>query len=590
MTEPIAPTGASNYRQLRRNLIAVVVAVSLAPLFLINAILIYHYHVVYRDAVGERLAEMAAGRAKSVDGYLGDKIKMLGFLAASYPLAELEKPEFLSDCLARLRTRFPGAFEDLGLVDGAGEQVAYAGPYDLAGARYDRAPWFLAAMSAPETVSDVFTGLRGVPHFLVTLRLAVPGATGETGQSGYVLRATADLGGFAAMLGETRSGRSGGAFIINGQGQIQASAGPDAGAALFPGAAARAAALGLTPGQAAFFEQEGPPGRDCLYAAAALSRAGWTLVLRQDAGDALAQLQRARLQSLAILAAGVLAIVLMARVLSARTVERLAAAEEAREALRDKVVETGKLASLGELAAGVAHEINNPVAIMIEEAGWIGDQLDDGAAASPEAEAELRRAAGEIATQGKRCREITHKLLRFAREGDAQAAPVDLAQVAAEIADLARQKAAFAGVALEVTAEAGLPRVVLSVSELQQILLNLINNAIDAVSGCGRADGKVTVGLARAGEAVVLSVADNGPGIAPEAAGRLFEPFFTTKRAGAGTGLGLSICRGLVAKLGGEIRVDSAPGRGATFVVTLKAEAGAGRQGRGQDGARPGAS
>jgi len=243
-----------------------------------------------------------------------------------------------------------------------------------------------------------------------------------------------------------------------------------------------------------------------------------------------------------------------------------------------QLVLADRLASLGTLAAGVAHEINNPVAIMIEEAGWIGDLLADGVVGDPKAEAEIRQAAGEIATQGKRCREITHKLLSFARKTESTVVPADLAKVAAEIAGLARQKAKFAGVDLEVRTEADLPPVALSISEMQQVLLNLINNAIDAVSASGRENGKVVVGLAREGEGVVLSVADNGPGIAPEAAGRIFEPFFTTKPAGEGTGLGLSICRGLVAKMGGELRMESAPGRGATFFVSLRAADGRGRK------------
>jgi len=212
------------------------------------------------------------------------------------------------------------------------------------------------------------------------------------------------------------------------------------------------------------------------------------------------------------------------------------------------------------------------VAIMLEEAGWIGDLLDDGAVIEPKAEAEMRQAASEITTQGKRCREITHKLLSFARKTESLIVPADLGQVAAEIAGLARQKAKFAGVALEVRAQENLPLVCLSVSEMQQILLNLINNAIDAVSAAGRKDGRVAVGVARLGDKVVLSVGDNGPGIAPEAADRLFDPFFTTKPAGEGTGLGLSICHGLVAKMGGEIRVESEPGRGATFFVSLPAQ------------------
>jgi two-component system NtrC family sensor kinase len=269
---------------------------------------------------------------------------------------------------------------------------------------------------------------------------------------------------------------------------------------------------------------------------------------------------------LAILFGGAAAV--GAALLASRRDARLAAAERESMVLAEQVLRLGKLAAIGEMAAGLAHEINNPVAIMMEEAGLAGDILADGAAPGAEDLAELRRALGQIETQGARCKEITHMVLAFARTPDVRADAVDVSALAQEMAGLTAKRAEYAKVTLTTRLARNLPPAACSASQLQQLLLNLINNALDAMEPAG---GELTLETALAGGRVVLTVTDTGPGIPQAVADRVFEPFFTTKGSGKGTGLGLSICAGIVRQLGGDIAVSSTPGRGATFRVSLPA-------------------
>jgi two-component system NtrC family sensor kinase len=252
--------------------------------------------------------------------------------------------------------------------------------------------------------------------------------------------------------------------------------------------------------------------------------------------------------------------------LSRRLGPRLEAAEREAILLRQQVLRLGKLAAIGEMAAGLAHEINNPVAIMMEEAGLAGDILADEACPGPEDLAELRRALAQIQTQGARCKDITHMVLAFSRTPDAQRPDVDLNALVEEMAGLTAKRAEYAKTHLLTRLAPNLPPTACSASQLQQLLLNLINNALDAMEPAG---GELTITTAQEAGRLVLTVADTGPGIPPGVIDRVFEPFFTTKAAGKGTGLGLSICAGIVRQLGGDIEVSSKPGQGATFRVTL---------------------
>ena len=264
-------------------------------------------------------------------------------------------------------------------------------------------------------------------------------------------------------------------------------------------------------------------------------------------------------------------IVAASLILSNRLVSRISQADtETEQALKKKemmsqqVIETGKLASVGELAAGIAHEINNPIAIMIEEAGWIEDLLEEEDLSGSENEEEFYRALSQIKTQGRRCKEITHKLLSFARKTDSRIVDISVATLLTEIAHLSSQRAKYSNVEIQTHFEDNLPPIPASETEMQQVFLNLVNNALDALEKTG---GIIMLNARRADSDVIVTVSDNGPGIAEANLGRVFDPFYTTKPVGKGTGLGLSICYGIIKKIGGDIHVSSTKGEGTAFEI-----------------------
>jgi len=254
----------------------------------------------------------------------------------------------------------------------------------------------------------------------------------------------------------------------------------------------------------------------------------------------------------------------MAFILSSRIIKRVVWADREKEMMNEQIIEAGKLASVGELAAGIAHEINNPVAIMVEEAGWIEDLLEeDGTCEDP---AEVRRALKQIKDQGVRCKQITHKLLSFARKTDPELRKVQLNELIDEVVALSEQRVKYSNVKLNLNLAQHLPEVYVSSSEFEQVLLNLVNNALDAMTPDG---GTLEITTRIDGGQVVVDVADTGQGIPKANLARIFDPFFTTKPVGKGTGLGLSICYGIIKKMEGEISVNSAVGLGTTFHVRL---------------------
>jgi signal transduction histidine kinase len=223
-----------------------------------------------------------------------------------------------------------------------------------------------------------------------------------------------------------------------------------------------------------------------------------------------------------------------------------------------------QLASIGQLAAGVAHEINNPLALINETAGYIKDlfvikeqyQHDE----------ELMENIDSVLDAVDRCGIITRQLLSFARRLDVHSQSVDLKHIVAEVMNFHKKEAAYRNITLFVDIPDAIPRIETDRGKLQQVVLNLVNNAFQAVeNGCfleirAEMDGN---------DKVRLSIRDNGCGISEKNLQKVFDPFFTTKKEGLGTGLGLSITFGLVQKLHGEISVDSKPGEGTTFTVTL---------------------
>jgi len=240
--------------------------------------------------------------------------------------------------------------------------------------------------------------------------------------------------------------------------------------------------------------------------------------------------------------------------LEARVEERSQALAEAQRAL----LERERLVSVGRLAAGVAHEVNNPAGVILGRAALLLDDillLDEGAALPPEITEDLR----VIVRQAERIRDITSALLRLGRPNRGERAPVGLLAVARSAAELARREAAAANVTV-VVAGSG-PELVADGAALEQVVYNLVRNAVQASPPGGTV--RVEVGGAS------LTVSDEGAGVPLEALPLLFEPFFTTKALGQGSGLGLAVAHGIVREHGGTLSVSNRPEGGAVFTMVL---------------------
>ncbi len=233
---------------------------------------------------------------------------------------------------------------------------------------------------------------------------------------------------------------------------------------------------------------------------------------------------------------------------------------------RQRMAETAKLAALGEMAKGVGHEINNPMHVMLNEAGWIKDLLDDPDLRDNPHHDELRAAVERIQEQARRCKAITAKLLTLRCSLDTRVADTDLGELIRSILKDRRKRLESLGVETVVDLPPDLPRLHAPRSEWEQILTNVIDNALDAMERDG---GDLRITAALDGESVRVSVADTGCGIEAHVLPKIFEPFFSTKEVGKGIGLGLAICHGIVEAMGGEISVRGTPGAGSVFTVRV---------------------
>jgi signal transduction histidine kinase/FixJ family two-component response regulator len=228
--------------------------------------------------------------------------------------------------------------------------------------------------------------------------------------------------------------------------------------------------------------------------------------------------------------------------------------------IQSKLLQTEKMAALGQLVSGIAHELNNPLTAIM---GY--GQLLLGHGLLP---AQLSEAS-KVYQEAERARRIVKNLLYFARENKPERTRVDLNEIVERTLALRSYELKVENIVVECDLAKDLPETMADPHQLQQVVLNLLVNAEQALLE-GRGQGKVGITTRRlAADRISLEVADDGPGIPPEIASRIFDPFFTTKPSGVGTGLGLSIVYGIVQQHDGEITVETPPGRGATFCIEL---------------------
>ncbi len=556
----------SPYANLRRVILVSMILVPLTTFILILGIGYYYFTTSLESSTIATIKRIVEDHRHMIDSFLTNRKANLGFVLDSCPFEELADPEELHNILVNLQKE-SSTFVDLGLFDQEGIHLNYQGPYKLVGRDYAKAPWFKEVMKKGQYISDIFLGHRRIPHFIIALKREEAGKT-------WIIRSTIDTYMFNDLVKKIRIGKTGEAYLLNADGIFQTER-RSGGNLMDKDPEVIERPLSHT-GIKTYIEKDSR-GDEYLYATTWLKDKNWLLVVRQEKTDAFRFFRSAAYIIVLITILGGGAIVGIAFLLTGGIVRRMERLDAEREQLGGQLIRASRLAELGEMATGFAHEINNPLQIMKSEHALIDSILSElkekGDLQSSESLSELEDSIEQIDLQISRCAAITQSILKFGRQSEPVVEDISLQKYIPEITSMVEKKAAVHGIALRQEVAEDTPPVHGDHGQLQQVLLNLYNNAIDAIlTRHGAEGGELVVGAkAREDGKVEIFVRDNGTGINPEDQKKIFSPFFTTKPVGKGTGLGLSVCYGIIDKMGGIMEVSSEKGVGTTFTVTLPA-------------------
>ncbi len=538
------------YSMLRRKIVSLMALVTLLPLLSLAGI---NYYEHQNTMTAEVQAPMRAllGKAKhSFELFLAERTSAVSFIASAYDFEELSDDANLQRIFQVMRREFTG-FVDLGLIDASGRQVSYSGPYDLVGRNYSEQAWFQQVQFKGTYVSDVFLGFRKFPHVVIAVR-----HTTESGKS-WVLRATLDTMHFDRILGAMGLGPDSDAFLVNRAGVLQTES------RRF-GKVLDKLPFQLPPTNFESNVQSMQAGGQNFFVATAfISDTDFALVSVKPKPTAFSTWYTVRIDLLFIFVSGVIIIFLAVYRITSLLISRLQESDEQRLGAIHQMEHSQKLSSIGRLAAGVAHEINNPLAIINEKAGLMRDIMNlrpD----FPEKD-KFARQIEAILRSVDRCRGITHRMLGFAKRMDVKIEVLDVNAVLIETLGFLEREAQYRNIELVRDLTPDLPNIPTDHGQIQQVFLNILNNSMAAVADGGRI---VLRTWNEDDRFVGVSIEDNGCGMSEETVKNMFEPFFTTKKE-KGTGLGMSITYGIVKRLGGEIKVRSALSEGTTMTILL---------------------
>jgi two-component system NtrC family sensor kinase len=543
---------------------ASMILVPAVPFFLILVIGFYYFKNSIESSTLASLQRIARDHRQLIETFLHERQSDLEFAQKTYSFDELTDTYLLDQVFDRLQLTSK-AYTDIGVFNQDGVLVAYKGPYPLTGKVYKDAPWFREVIKMGVYISDVFLGVRNIPHFVI--------AVAEDGPQGrWVIRATIDSESFNNMVQDLHLGDTGEAYILNLDGNLQTIRRVGGNLMEKPGDTIHYPA---SRNAINTFVEKDVSGRAFLYATSWLKGGSWGLVIRQEVADAFRLLRSTAYLVGGVSVFGGILILLVAFYMTDRIVRRLERADAEKAQIGQQLIGASRLAEIGEMATGFAHEINNPLQIIKSEQALMAvllEELKDSDQLKPsESLKEIEDSMAQIDLQISRCSKNTQSILQFGRQKEPTVEDIDLDRFIPGIARMVESKAAVHGISFTLEGiEAGAV-VRGDPAQLQQVLINLLNNAIDAIiDRHGTSGGELAVAAKLTGDgSVKIEVADNGSGIRPENLAKVFSPFFTTKAVGKGTGLGLSVCYGIVNGMGGQMEVTSQPGVGTTFLVHL---------------------
>lgn len=541
-----------NYSRIWQWALLLTSIVTLVPLILITAI---DYNVTQQSIESENLLRtlrVGSNAKRAISSFLSERLAALSFVVRDKSYAELTDPGKLATLLDNLRESY-GGFVDLGVIDNNGVQTTYVGPYSLQGKDYSDQAWCSEVQEKGFHISDVFLGFRKVPHMVIAVKHTLPDG------SSYILRTALDTVRFNELLTTLELGGRGDAFLINHEGIIQTPTRYQKG--IFEKIAY---AVPEYSDNTEIREDTNEHGEPVIVCSAYITDSPYILMIIKHKNDMMQSWHQTRLKLILFLAVSISVIILVIFAFSTYLVNNMYLADQRRLMILHEMEYSNKLASIGRLAAGVAHEINNPLAIINEKAGLIKDLFTY--TDTYAADTRIVGLINSVLSSVERCGIITKRLLGFARHMEVSLESINIGTIINEVLGFLHKEAEYRNITVEIAVAPNIPEFQCDRGKLQQIFLNIVNNAFSAMDDGGRL--VITV-QPEAPDHIVVNIADNGCGMTEEELGKIYEPFYSTKTKTGGTGLGLSITYGLVQELGGKIKVASTKGEGTTFSIKL---------------------
>jgi signal transduction histidine kinase len=545
------PQVISYYSRIWKVAVVGIATVAVLPLVAMAFMNMNQYQNALKAELIFPVTRLVSNTKRTIAHFLHERRAALRYIVMDKDFDADCSVERLNRIFIRLKNSY-GGFVDLGVIDSRGVQRAYVGPYSLTGKDYHEQPWFREVLVKGVYISDVFGGFRDIPHFVIAVK-----QDHDNGDFS-ILRATIDTDRFNALISALDLRPLTDAFLINRRGILQTPS-------RFHGNTLEKINLPVPPSTTTTQVQEVKDDRErpLIMGYAYIAETPFVFVVLKQEKELMMGVAKLRRNLGLFLALSVALILLVILGATTHLVNRIYEADLTRASAQHKIEHTNKMASVGRLAAGVAHEINNPLAIINEKGGLLKDILSLSSAPPPKDK--LIGLVDSIIYSVERCSVITHRLLGFARHIDVRSETIDIRQFIEEVLGFVGKEAQYRNIAVNMDVAENIPLIESDRGRLQQVFLNVINNAFAAVDDGGRIDISVKL---PAVDKISVTIADNGSGIPAENLRTVFEPFFSTKGE-KGTGLGLSITYGLVQKLGGNISVESEVDKGTSFTITL---------------------
>ncbi len=526
---------------------------SLIPFFIISGVSYYWLSNILKEDVSNQVKWQIESTRNSIEYFVDIKISTFKFITTKYDFSELSDQANLSKIFREIKEEFSDLV-DLGLVDSGGIQKSYIGPYNLSGHDYSKEHWFHEVVVRGFYVSNVFIGDRQIPHFTIALKRDLP-ADGAF----WILRAAIDMDTLNRFIAAIKLKENDDAFIIDHKGTLQTPS-------RFYGDVLKQYTQNIPLMQQgiSMIEIETEKRGDMYFGYTYIKNTPWILSVLFEPTINSKVFQVFHNELLAIFLGSIILVIIVAIRMANIMVGRIEEADHERADALSEIEHSNKLASIGRLAAGVAHEINNPLAIINQKAGLMRDIIE--MSEDSQHFEKFLQLIEDILNTVDRCRTITHRLLGFARRMDMTYEVLDINDVIKEVLGFLEKEISMRSVHLTQQFSKALPEVRSDKGQLQQVFLNIINNAVDAVEDNGFITIKTYV---KDKDTVIADISDNGKGITKSELKHIFDPFFTTKDKDKGTGLGLSISYGIMKKLGGTISVDSKVDKGTTFIIEI---------------------